>query len=259
MRHSQWTGDSSTVGAATTDAAPRVRPESSNLSATRLEFMSTVSNASIMDASGTFSTNSSWSSRSSRAWCSKPALTPIWGGSPFTTNVQSTEISSGSPGRPFTVSRIAGQGGIIGPGSPSARRGPVSGVAELVGLPSEVDAESSALLHSPGPHPQTAAMAAATDPPSRNRLLDQPGMTASDDTADVQHPQGRSSKREPGRARRAGKLRFVGWRTGLERRPLVGTRCATAQRTAGRRPAGWFSLGATGRMGRSRTSVTKGE
>ena len=44
---------------------------------------------------------------------------------------------------------------------------------------------------------------------------------------------------------------------GLERRPLVGTRCATAQRTARRRPAGWFSLGATGRRGRSRTSVAQ--
>ena len=44
---------------------------------------------------------------------------------------------------------------------------------------------------------------------------------------------------------------------GLERRPLVGTRCATAQRTARRRPAGWLSLGATRRRGRFRTSVAQ--
>ena len=45
--------------------------------------------------------------------------------------------------------------------------------------------------------------------------------------------------------------------SGLERRPPVGTRCATAQRTARRRVAGWFSVGATGRRGRPRTSVAR--
>ena len=44
---------------------------------------------------------------------------------------------------------------------------------------------------------------------------------------------------------------------GWERRPPVGTRRAAAQRTARRRPARWFSPGATGRRGRSRTSVAQ--
>ena len=45
----------------------------------------------------------------------------------------------------------------------------------------------------------------------------------------VKMPSGGSVKRPDGAA-------------GLERRPLAGTRCATAQRTARRRPAGWFAL-----------------
>ena len=74
------------------------------------------------------------------------------------------------------MSRIAGQGGIIGPGAASERRGPVSGGGGLVRLSSGSGLDPSARVRSSGVQPQTAAIAAAADPLSRNRLRDQAGI-----------------------------------------------------------------------------------
>ena len=68
---------------------------------------------------------------------------------------------------------------------------------------------------------------------------------AEDDQRRVVHgPPARSAARSPAtvKTQSRGSAERLDGAAGLERRPPVGTRCATAQRTARRRPAGWFSL-----------------
>ena len=88
-----------------------------------------------------------------------------WGTAPIPRSRTSFEIATSESGAEGS-----------GPGAASERRGPVSGADGLVPLSSGTGPDPSAGVRLSGVHPQTAAIAAAADPLSRNRLRDQTGI-----------------------------------------------------------------------------------